>query len=732
MKRSIRIAACFIACGCSLNSLRAEPRPLTASEVVENGQVGAFEHGTFPSLGNTTHPGVDIVADCGNAVSAWQDGTVVDVVSDPADRNFNSLGYMVMIDHGTLPSLGKRTFSLYLHLQAPPKLDGRDDLAVGTSVARGTRIGEIGKTGVATGCHLHFETRHFASRFHPDWLNIYGKGDKRRSSEFLADWVDPKVATFGKQALNPSQPVLDPGASGEEARVWVTAAANVRSKASTSGSQVLATRTAGSLMSGSWVPGDDGKSRWLKVELAAMEVHSPLGPFGYVWEGNLRSANDNGGEPAMAQRPIAPVTPAQMPQLRMGAYVAFPTRCAQASNATLEWWNGQFFSGGRKHAAYPRAVAPARANGSQPFVADVKGWEDNKTYSVSFLVLSQSMYERDGLRYFHCADAKLPPTWRGSTPPQTPAPRPPVVAPATAGQVDFASYTNPEVGRAFSVSSDVNLWKLVRAAVPDQRLLTRIRDDVGVTLPPEVSGGRLLLWNKCTNLCRDFFSNTIVLAQGANGQTALVCVYESTNNRSGTARWFQRGKVVRQTRGECPNKLDQIPLSSTSQATVPKPTLAKADMAFMNERHVSPLANFLKANPLIRLAQTSDFWEWDRVSSEIRGQYSNSHPYYAVGDFNRDRFEDFAVVLVDMTIGAMPRNYEGNGSKYYNASVAVFNGSDIGYNNYPNFIEKWGVVQSNLLLYSYETNDLMVGQWQGSLAQVKPERNGKYRYYFGE
>lgn len=109
---------------------------------------------------------------------------------------------------------------------------------------------------------------------------------------------------------------------------------------------------------------------------------------------------------------------AQSPQLRIGAYVTSPTRCAQASNATLEWWNGQFFSGGRKHPAYPRATGPARSNGSQSFVADVKGWEDSKTYRVNFLVLSQSMYERDGLRYVHCSDAQLPPMWRGETPPQ--------------------------------------------------------------------------------------------------------------------------------------------------------------------------------------------------------------------------------------------------------------------------------------------------------------------------
>ncbi len=418
MKNFTRVATFAITCGVSFYAAEAQQRPLTASEVVKGGQVGKFEHGTYPSLGNMTHPGVDIVGDCGSPISAWQSGTIVDVVSDSTDRNFNSLGYMVMIDHGTWSSVGKRTFSLYLHLQSAPKLDKRKDLAVGTKVARGDRIGKVGRTGVATGCHLHFEVRHFSSRFHPDWLNIYGKGDKRQSAEFLADWADPKVATFGKSAL--ITPQLE-SAEIEDVRAWVTSTANVRSKPSTAGSQVLATRGAGSLISGSWVSGDDGKSRWLKVELAAMEVYSPLGPFGYVWEGNLRPDNIAETVPvpkANTQRADLPPS-TQMPGLRTGAYVAFPTRCAQASNATLEWWNGQFFAGGRKHPAYPRAVGPAQPNGSQPFVADVKGWEDNKTYRVNFLVLSQSMYERDGLRYSHCSEARLPPTWRDSAPPQT-------------------------------------------------------------------------------------------------------------------------------------------------------------------------------------------------------------------------------------------------------------------------------------------------------------------------
>lgn len=379
----------------------------------------------------------------------------------------------------------------------------------------------------------------------------------------------------------------------QEVTVWVTASANVRNHPTTAGSRVLATREAGGLMSGTWVNGDDGSSRWLRVDLAAMEIHSPSSEFGYVWEGNLRLAqkgetSTSSGQTQPAVEPDVSSSSA-LPQLRTGAYVSFPSRCAQASNATLEWWNGQFFSGGRKHPAYPRAVGPARPNSSQPFVADVKGWEDNKTYRVNFLVLSQSMYERDGLRYFHCSDARLPAAWRNSTPPQ-------------------AATTTPQ------------------------------------------------------------------------------------STRSGSE-----------------------------------------EIAYMDQWHYAALVTFLSQNPSYRMGQaSSDFPNWKRVVDEFKEAGDNDQPFYAVGDFNRDRFPDFAVVLVDMNVGAVPRNYRGNESRYYNASVAVFNGSPSGYASRPSFMEKWGFVQSSLLLYSRETNDLMVGQWEGSLAQVKPERGGAYRYYFGE
>ena len=107
-----------------------------------------------------------------------------------------------------------------------------------------------------------------------------------------------------------------------------------------------------------------------------------------------------------------PVPSTRLPQLRIGAYVVAGTPCGRASNATLAWWNGQFFSAGRQHPAYPD---PA---GENRYIASTRGWEDNKVYRIPITVRNKTEYERDGVKFSYCTEASLPPTWRDSTPPQ--------------------------------------------------------------------------------------------------------------------------------------------------------------------------------------------------------------------------------------------------------------------------------------------------------------------------
>ena len=87
-----------------------------------------------------THTGIDIAAPEGEAVLAAAGGTVVESGSDVERGNY------VVIDHGDGLS------TLYGQCR---------DFTVeeGDTVRAGEMIGAVGKTGMATGAHLHFEVR---------------------------------------------------------------------------------------------------------------------------------------------------------------------------------------------------------------------------------------------------------------------------------------------------------------------------------------------------------------------------------------------------------------------------------------------------------------------------------------------------------------------------------------------------------------------------------------------
>lgn len=95
------------------------------------------------------HTGCDYDGSRGDPVRAAAPGVVV------AARRWASYGNVVIIDHG----LGVET--RYAHLS---KLIARE----GDFVAAGTHIGEVGKTGRATGPHLHFEVREHGEPIDPE------------------------------------------------------------------------------------------------------------------------------------------------------------------------------------------------------------------------------------------------------------------------------------------------------------------------------------------------------------------------------------------------------------------------------------------------------------------------------------------------------------------------------------------------------------------------------------
>ena len=88
------------------------------------------------------HTGIDIGSALNEAIVAAGDGTVIDA------GYRGGYGYMVIIDHG-----GGIT-TLYAHINKGGIL-----VKVGQDVKAGQKIAKAGKTGTATGTHLHFEVR---------------------------------------------------------------------------------------------------------------------------------------------------------------------------------------------------------------------------------------------------------------------------------------------------------------------------------------------------------------------------------------------------------------------------------------------------------------------------------------------------------------------------------------------------------------------------------------------
>jgi murein DD-endopeptidase MepM/ murein hydrolase activator NlpD len=95
-----------------------------------------------------SHRGVDLTAPSGTNVYATMDGEVVAV------GRHRQYGNFVVVDHGNGVS------TLYAHNRA-------NFVEGGEVVRRGQKIAEVGRTGNATGAHLHFELRLGGDRQNP-------------------------------------------------------------------------------------------------------------------------------------------------------------------------------------------------------------------------------------------------------------------------------------------------------------------------------------------------------------------------------------------------------------------------------------------------------------------------------------------------------------------------------------------------------------------------------------
>ena len=115
-----------------------------------------FGYRTDPVYGGTRfHAGQDFAADVGYPVYVTGDGVV-----EKVSYGFTGYGNEIIIDHG----FGYKT--RYAHLS-------RIDVAKGMKVLRGDQIGAIGKTGKATGPHLHYEVIYRGNAINPySYMNL--------------------------------------------------------------------------------------------------------------------------------------------------------------------------------------------------------------------------------------------------------------------------------------------------------------------------------------------------------------------------------------------------------------------------------------------------------------------------------------------------------------------------------------------------------------------------------
>jgi hypothetical protein len=106
---------------------------------------GAVRVGRHPPECELGHCGIDLGRPRGTPVHAVHDGVVLKAVRDEAAGG--SRGRFLQLGHK-----GGAVTSGYLHLD-----EIRSDLRPGTLVKGGELIGAVGRTGAATGPHLHFE-----------------------------------------------------------------------------------------------------------------------------------------------------------------------------------------------------------------------------------------------------------------------------------------------------------------------------------------------------------------------------------------------------------------------------------------------------------------------------------------------------------------------------------------------------------------------------------------------
>ncbi|MDQ6652662.1 MAG: FG-GAP repeat protein [Acidobacteriota bacterium] len=98
----------------------------------------------------------------------------------------------------------------------------------------------------------------------------------------------------------------------------------------------------------------------------------------------------------------------------------------------------------------------------------------------------------------------------------------------------------------------------------------------------------------------------------------------------------------------------------------------RAAASYLRPEHRAIVEQWLKLRSELRLATDADNTNKEGLAATRKEQGRNYHPYYAVGDFNGDGKEDFAVAFIKTRKSKSP------------FTVAIFNGPLVG-NSVPAF-----------------------------------------------
>ena len=136
-----------------------------AGDIFSVGYMGAYDTG---AQDDGSHVGVDIRVPEGTPVRAVANGIVVSVAEDRG-----GFGYYIVIRHPHMPDPANPAYetvlySGYAHLS-------QQMVQEGDVVTKGQQIGRSGKTGYATGPHLHFQMDRDSAPWHPYWPFSYSE-----------------------------------------------------------------------------------------------------------------------------------------------------------------------------------------------------------------------------------------------------------------------------------------------------------------------------------------------------------------------------------------------------------------------------------------------------------------------------------------------------------------------------------------------------------------------------